>query len=241
LARGRPGVAAKPPPLAICNNWAVIPLPDEILRLNPTWAEFSCCSLGQVAMLYHVVGRNKNSLRSHALVFLSQQPAVMAVPREIEPSEYFVVFAKLSDGEVACERKNRLLVRRQVTSLLIPLYRAGIDTYENVPENNDYFAAGATDRMLPLSFNDGLESTLIADAEVPSQRPGQVTRLGEVRTSSAFLGASPDAAAEGTPTFKVTRSSNCMNNRSREYELAAFPDLHSNGLGTIYKFSSFLY
>lgn len=66
LARGRPGIAAKPPPLAICNNWAVIPLPDEILRLNPTWAEFSCCSLGQVAMLYHVVGRNKNSLRSHA-------------------------------------------------------------------------------------------------------------------------------------------------------------------------------
>ncbi len=158
----------------------------------------------------------------------------MAVPRKIEPSEYYVVFAKLSDSEVACEEKNRLLVRRQVTGLLIPLYRAGIDTYENVPENIGYFAAGEDERVLPLSFNDGPESTLIADAEGPSQRPGQVTRMGEVRTSSAFLGASPDTAAEGTPTFKVTRSSNCMNNKSREYELAAFPDLHSNGLGTIY-------
>jgi hypothetical protein len=101
-------------------------------------------------MLYHVVGRNKNSLRSHALVFLSQQPAAMAVPRKIEPSEYYVVFAKLSDSEVACEEKNRLLVRRQVTGLLIPLYRAGIDTYENVPENIGYFAAGEDERVLPL-------------------------------------------------------------------------------------------
>ena len=106
-------------------------------------------------MLYHVVGRNKNSLRSHALVFLSQQPAAMAVPREIEPSEYYVVFAKLSDGEVACEQKNRLLVRRQVTGLLTPLYRAGIDIYKNVPENISYFTAGEDERMLPLSFNDG--------------------------------------------------------------------------------------
>ena len=87
---------------------------------------------------------------------------------------------------------------------------------------------------------------LIHEAEKPADRPGHFfPRVKEivVRTSAAFLGASPDAPGEGLPTFRVsdipgdgpptfrvTRSSECMNHRSREYDLAAFPDLHNNGL-----------
>jgi len=186
-------------------------------------------------MKYEVTGRNKTSLRSHSLAFLNQQPAALALPRVVEPSEYYVIFANLNDSERACQTKSRLLIRKQVTNLLCPLYRANIDLYQKVPES-DFFTESEIEKILPNSFDDGNESTLIQEAEVPSMRPGQVTRMQnvEVRTSAAFLGATPAGLGEGTPTFKVTRSSNCMNCRSRDYELAAFPDLHSNGLGTVY-------
>jgi hypothetical protein len=234
LSRGKANVAGRPPPLAICNNWAVLPLPDEILILNPTWAEFSCCALAQVAMRYEVTGRNKNSLRSHALAFLSQHPAAMAIPRNLCISEYYVVFANLTDSEIDCESKTRLLVRKSTTDKLRVLYAKGIDIYAKIPENVNFFAPDEREKILPHFTNDGLDSTLIREAEIPAQRPGQVPRVMEieVRTSSAFLGASPAAPGVGLPTFRVTRSSDCMNCRTREYELAAFPDLHSNGLGT---------
>ena len=132
LSRGKANVAGRPPPLAICNNWAVLPLPDEILLLIPTWAELSCCALAQVAMRYEVTGRNKNSLRSHALAFLSQYLAAMAIPRHLCTSEYYVVFVKLTDNEIDCETKTRLLVRKQTTDKLRVVYAKGIDIYSTI-------------------------------------------------------------------------------------------------------------
>jgi len=92
-----------------------MPLPKAVLQLNPTWAELSCCALAQVAMRYEVTGRNKNSLRSHCLAFLNEMPAAKALPRCVEPKEYFVIFANLNDSEIACQKKTRLLVRKEVT------------------------------------------------------------------------------------------------------------------------------
>jgi hypothetical protein len=141
-------------------------------------------------MRYEVTGRNKNSLRSHALAFLSQYLAAMAIPRHLCTSEYYVVFAKLTDNEIDCETKTRLLVRKQTTDKLRVVYAKGIDIYAKIPENVDYFAPGETEKILPHFTNDGLDSTLIQEAEKPAQRPGQVPRVKEieVRTSSAFLG-----------------------------------------------------
>ena len=92
LRRGKPEHMARPPSLAICNNFAVVP----IAALEPTWAEVSVCALAQVGVLYRVLGTWKRTLRSHALVFLSQQPAALALPREVTPEQYMVVFAKMT-------------------------------------------------------------------------------------------------------------------------------------------------
>jgi hypothetical protein len=174
----------------------------------------------------------------------------MALPRHLSVSEYYVVFAKLTDSEIACETKTRLWIRKEVTKMLCSLYRQDIDTYSDIPEDLTFFAENEIEKLLPHFSNDGLDSLLIHEAEKPADRPGQVfPRVKQivVRTSAAFLGASPDAPGEGLPTFRVsdipgdgpptfrvTRSSECMNHRSREYDLAAFPDLHNNGLGTVY-------
>ena len=147
LSRGKPNLAARPPPLAICNNWAVLPLPEDILQKQPTWAEFSCCALAQVAMLYEVTGRDKKSLRSHALVFLSHCPAAMALPRHLSVSEYYVVFAKLTDSEIACETKTRLWIRKEVTKMLCSLYRQDIDTYFDIPEDLTFFAENEIEKL----------------------------------------------------------------------------------------------
>ena len=64
----------------------------------------------------------------------------MAIPRDLCTSEYYVVFAKLTDSEIDCETKTRLLVRKQVTDKLRLLYAEGIDIYAKIPENVDYFA-----------------------------------------------------------------------------------------------------
>ena len=78
-------------------------------------------------MRYEVTGKNKNSLRSHALAFLSHHPAAMAIPRHLCTSEYYVVFAKLTDSKIDCESKTRLLVRKLTTYKLRILYAEGID------------------------------------------------------------------------------------------------------------------
>ena len=79
LARGDPDATSPPPPLAICNNWAVCPLPPIIRDMNPTWAEFSVRARAQVAIRYVVNGRGRFQMLSHNMVFLNQQPAADTV------------------------------------------------------------------------------------------------------------------------------------------------------------------
>ena len=47
-----------PPALAICNNWAAVPLPPHIADLKPTRAELIVTAKGQVGALYAVTGKN---------------------------------------------------------------------------------------------------------------------------------------------------------------------------------------
>jgi hypothetical protein len=231
LARGDPDAEGLPPPLAICNNWAAIMLSAEIRGMIPTWAELSVCARAQVAVRYEVNGKGRYRLLSHNMVFLNAKPAADSLPRELTSGEYFVVFAKMSDGEVAVGKKKRLLVRKCVTDALRREYRFNLTQYAALPENKAFFAADDDERLLgDLSHNDGDESTLVGDVEEPAQRPGYLPRLNnvEVSTSTAFFGDAP------VPTFQVTRSSDLMDHRDPRYDTAVFPGLHSNGQATIY-------
>ena len=141
---GKKGAAEPlPPRLAICNNWAVLCLPQSILDMKPTHAELSCTALAQVAVKYHVIGKEKNiekrSITSHALIFQSAQPAASMFPRTVDNQEYFVIFANMSTEEVQIEKRNRLLVRSKVTDALLQHYRISLEQYQRVPTNNDAF------------------------------------------------------------------------------------------------------
>jgi hypothetical protein len=209
-----------------------VPLPPSINGLKPTWAELSVCAKGQVAGQYTVNGRDMHQLRSHSLVFFSPQPAAKSLPREITPNEYYVVFAKLSDSEVVAQKKTRLLVRRQVTDALLQVYQENIHLYKHTPKNETFFDSGQNEKSLDDLFEvEDDDSNIIRDADESTQRPGRMHRLNDVvvSTSSAY-----NVFPGNVPTFCVTRSSDLLSHRTREYALAAFPHLHSNGLGTVY-------
>jgi hypothetical protein len=230
LARGDPDATFPPPPLAICNNWAVCPLPPIIRDMNPTWAEFSVRARAQVAIRYVVNGRGRFQMLSHNMVFLNQKPAANSLPREFTSDEYFVVFAKLNDDDLAVQQKNRLLVRKAVTDALGDHYRRNIPQYSDIPEDDKFFGESGERLLDDLCHNDGADSTLISDAQDSSVRPGHVRLLHDVgvSTSTAFLGES------ASPTFQVTRSSDLMNHHHKDYDAAVFPALHSNGQGTLF-------
>jgi len=120
LHRGKPDAVVPPPPLAICNNWVVIPLPPSIIAMNPNWVEHSVTALAQVALKYEICGNSRRKLLSHSLLFRSERPAADKLPRTLTSNEYFVVFAKLTDDEATVQRKRRLLVRREVQTSSVP-------------------------------------------------------------------------------------------------------------------------
>jgi TPR repeat protein len=222
-------------------------LPKHILDMNPTWAELSCTALAQIAVNYVITGKvkssEKKSLRSHALIFLNAQPAASMFPRTVDRQEYFVVFANMNTTDLDIEKRARLLVRCNVTDALSDHYRRSLDKYRDVPTDNAaFFGAGIKEKILESNWeDDGQESTIIADAALPFQRPGFVP------TGSGVIGFFGKAGGDSSPQIDsnvpdgelpavlvVKRSSDCMNHRSRDAELAAFPDLHSNGLGNVY-------
>ena len=138
LRRSKAASKSLPPGLAICNNFAVVPLPKHIIDHDPTWAELSVCARAQVGVSFRVLGSHKRQLRSHALVFINDTPAALELPREVTPEEYMVVFAKLSDSELQVGQKKRLLVRRHVTDRLLSHYRKNLDDYREKPTNHSY-------------------------------------------------------------------------------------------------------
>ena len=73
--------------------------------MKPTWAELSVTALAQAACRYEVNGRERKKALSHSLVFKSESPAATCLPRPLQDSEYFVVFAKLTGDEAALKKK----------------------------------------------------------------------------------------------------------------------------------------
>ena len=235
LRRGKPHADVPPPPLAICNNWAVIPLPLSIVSKKPNWAEHSVTALAQVAVKYDVCGNSRKKLLSHSLLFKNDCPAAGKLPRTLTSLEYFVVFANLTDDEATVQRKRRLLVRREVTDEISALYRENLSMYRDIPTNHDYYPGDSSERLLEEnSHDDGQDSTIITDVLESSDRVGAVQHFSDVEVVSAtgFLRASQ--GGEGNPTVQVTRSNEIVDHRQKSYEIAGFPDLHSNGLGTVY-------
>ena len=94
---------APPPPLSVCNNFAAIPLPALIDEMKPTWAELSVTALAQAACRCEVNGRERKKALPCSLVFKAkgESPAVTCLPRPLQDSDYFVVFAELTDDEAA--------------------------------------------------------------------------------------------------------------------------------------------
>ena len=118
----------------------MVPLPDDIIELEPTWAELSVCARAQVAVRYVMKGRHGFQIRSHSLVFRNHAVAASLLPWKPPPELYFVVFAKLSDDEIASEHKSKLLVRKIVTDKLLRHYGNNIgDLYESIPYNDSFF------------------------------------------------------------------------------------------------------
>ena len=238
LRRGHEDVKAPPPKFAICNNWCPVPLPDVITRLEPSWAELSCCALGTLAVKYEVIGKGgRYKLTSQCLVFFNEYTAAECVPRNLGTEDYFVVFAKLSDDEIDLQKKNTLLVRREVTDLLTNLYREDIKLYENVRQNDSFFDENESEKLLlHLFVNDGMESSIIQNLQSLSDRPGRAEHM----STSSMFSAKPskfgpvDADNPPAPTYRITRSSLPMSASDKNCELSAFPDLFSNGLSTIY-------
>ena len=235
LRRNKAHTDALPPPLAICNNFAVVPLPDDIMELEPTWAELSVCARAQVAVRYVMKGRHGFQIRSHSLVFRNHAVAASLLPWKPPPELYFVVFAKLSDDEIASEHKSKLLVRKIVTDKLLRHYGNNIgDLYESIPYNHSFFGEKGEEEIV-LTENSAIadeSSDIIRDVDESSYRPGHVARLNNVEVTSSVAYCSPPRPGE-LPVFRVNRSSNLMNHRDRNCELSAFPHLHSNGLATV--------
>ena len=155
--------------------------------------------------------------------------------RTLTSLEYFVVFANLTDDEATVQRKRRLLVRREVTDEISALYRENLSMYRDIPTNHDYYPGDSSERLLEEnSHDDGQDSTIITDVLESSDRVGAVQHFSDVEVVSAtgFLRASQ--GGEGNPTVQVTRSNEIVDHRQKSYEIAGFPDLHSNGLGTVY-------
>ena len=69
--------------------------------MKPTWAELSATALEQFASRYEVNGRERKKALSFSLVLKSESPAATCLPRPLQDSEYFAVFAKLTDDEAA--------------------------------------------------------------------------------------------------------------------------------------------
>ena len=115
-----------PPALAICNNWAAVPLPPHIADLKPTRAELIVTAKGQVGALYAVTGKNMMQLRSHTMVFLNETMPITLVPRNVAPSDFYVMFAGLNKSDIELEKQKTHLVRRQVVNLLLDCYEDGI-------------------------------------------------------------------------------------------------------------------
>jgi len=138
LGKGKAGAPANPPPLAICNNFAALPLPEEIASFVPTWAELSVCALSQVACLYTVNGRNRQKILSHSLVFRSDQPAATALPRALTSNESYIIFANLNTSELEAANRKHHLVRKNVTDALLSLYQKDLPRYKDIPTNTHY-------------------------------------------------------------------------------------------------------
>ena len=71
--------------------------------MKPTWAELSVTALARAACRCEVNGRErkKKTALSRSLVFKSESPAATCLPRPLQDSKYFAVFAKLTDDEAA--------------------------------------------------------------------------------------------------------------------------------------------
>ena len=217
-----------PPRLAICNNWATVPLPPSLDALQPTWAEYSVCAKAQVAVLLALNGRSMRQIKSHALVYFNEKPAVECLPRDLGPEDYFVVFAKLTDNEVVIAKKNRLLVRRVVTDALLKLYRDNIDTYSQVSDNNETIFGDNSEITLEESCSvENDESNIMRETDERFDRPGRdrAEHDAQVFTLSAYT---------DKRTCRINRSDAFMQHNTREYHLSAFPHLYNNGLGTVY-------
>jgi len=117
-------------------------MPSELFhpKRNLVAAELSVTALAQAACRYEVNGRERKKALSFSLVFKSESPAATCLPRPLQDSEYFAVFAKLTDDDEAAlkKKKNRLLVRRKVTGALGSLYGANLEQYRSVPVNEDF-------------------------------------------------------------------------------------------------------
>jgi len=50
-------------------------------------------------------GRERKKALSHSPVFKSESPAATCLPRPLQDSEYFAVFAKLTDDDAALFKK----------------------------------------------------------------------------------------------------------------------------------------
>jgi len=77
---------------------------------------------------------------------------------------------------------------------------------------------------------------LSSDLDLFLLEMGSLDFLGKVALPQTDHPEVPDGGGggESPAVLVVRRSSDCMNHRSREAELAAFPDLYSNGVGTVY-------
>ena len=109
--------------------------------------------------------------------------------------------------------------------------------YREVPDNEGYFAEGEYEKILTENYHDGgAEGTTIKKTEEARDRPGRVQLMNaaEVSTPAEYYGSADTEPPTELPSDRVTRSSEFINHRSHDFDLAAFPDLHSNGLGAVY-------
>ena len=212
--------------------------------MKPTRAELIVTAKGQVGALYAVTGKNMMQLRSHTMVFLNETMPITLVPRDVAPSDFYVIFAGLNTSDIELEKKKTHLVRRKVVDPLLDCYKDGIQGhYLTDPRNECFFEDGEEIKILHALVHDaGVDSTIIKTAEEPSSRPGQQRHPNglEIKTSALFC-ASQAAIKQvricnddGKQTFNIAHSSQCISERNREHDLYAFPHLHSNGLATVY-------
>lgn len=74
---------------------------------------------------------------------------------------------------------------------------------------------------------EGDDSDMMQETDERFDRPGRDTYVNDAPISTL-------CAYANTRTFRVNRSDNLMRYNTRNYSLAAFPQLHSNGLSTVY-------